>query len=299
MKKASLVPLLLLASACVLPADDELHMKDGTVRQGRVVAAEEQVYRVSLPGPAPGQSGGTTTIPRDSVEKIVFAPDASLEAIKSNRTIASTAAARVRWQARLPFLALPESRAAEAGNLYGEILLLSGDRLRHDEALEVYRQTEAGAWNPADREVARRGRIRAMLKLGRQEEISAEVEEIAATAQDPELLLDSKFLVAQLRLSALQKLLVENPRWYEDPPVRTERLRLIHETADNSLYAFLFHGTEREQAAKGLGLALDLYQLIGDEENTGNIATDLAEIYPESPEAGKAAAILKKKTEKS
>lgn len=299
MRKHAILSLLLAGSACLVHADDQIYLKDGTVREGRIVGLDETVFRVGLAGPMPGQSGGTTSIPRASVEKIVFAPDTTLEAIKANRTIASTAAARVRWQTLEPFLAVSESRAAEAGNLYGEILLLSADRLRHEEALVVYQKIEQGAWNPADREAAKRGRLRTMLKLGRSEEILDEVEQIASSAQDPELLLDSKILVAQARLTALEKLLAENPRWQEDPPVRAERLKLIHEIADNSLYPFLFHGTEREQAAKGLGVALDLFALINDEEEARNVATDLAEIYPESLESQKAAEILQKKTEKS
>ena len=291
--------LLLLACALAARANDEVRMKDGTVRSGRVVGVDEQSFRLSLPGPAPGQSAGTTSIPRANVEKIIFAPDASLDALKANRSIGSTAAARVRWQTLSPLLGVPESRAAEAGNLYAEILLLSGDKARHEEALEVCRQVEAGAWNPADREAAQRGRIRTMLKLGRLQEISGEVEEIASSAQDPELLLDSKLLIAQMRLAALNQLLAENPRWYEDPPVRAERLRLLHETADNALYPFLFHGTEREQAAKGLGIALDLYGLVDEEQDAQNIATDLTQIYPESPEAKKATELLQKKKEKS
>jgi len=298
MRKLFLISAASLALPGILPAQDELHMNDGTVREGRLSGVEGNLYRLSLPGPAPGQSGGTTTIPRDNVEKIVFGPDATLDAIKANRTPASTAAARVKWQALLPFLAIPESRAAEAGNLYGEILLSSGDKIRAEEALAIYRQIEEGAWNPTDREAARRGRLRTMLQLGRLEEISAEVEQLAATAQDPELLLDSKLLVAQARLASLGKLLADNPRWYEDPSVRSERLRLIHEAADNALYAFLFHGTEREQAAKGLGLAFELYELGENNDEARNIATDLAEIYPESPEAAQVAQILKKKTDK-
>lgn len=298
MKKVFILALL-SAAAGPLAADDKVHMKDGTVREGRIVAVEETVYRLSLPGLAPGQTAGTTTIPREAVEKVVFAPDPALDAIKANRTVGSTAAARVRWQTLLPLLAVPESRAAEAGNLYCEILLLSGDHLRHEEALEVCRQVEAGAWNPADREAARRGRMRSMIKLGRIDEIAAEVEQIASNTQDPELLLDSKLLVAQTRLAALGKLLEENPRWYEDPPVRAERLRLIHETADNALHPFLFHGTAREQAARGLGIAYDLFRRIGEDTEAGNVATDLARIYPESPEAARTAEAVQKKTDPS
>ena len=292
-----LLPLL-LAAAC-LQAEDQVRMKDGSVREGRVVAVEEQVFRLSLPGPGPGQTAGTTAIPREAVEKIIFAPDPALEAIKANRTAGSTAAARARWETLRPMLAVPESRAAEAGHLYGEILLLSGDHQRHEEALEVCRQVEAGAWNPADREAARHGRLRAMIKLGRIDEIAAEVEEIASTTQDPGLLLDAKLLVAQTRLAGLGKLLEENPRWYEDPPVRAERLRLLHETADNALYPFLFHGTAREQAARGLGIAYDLYRLTGDDTGAGNVATDLARIYPESPEAARTAEAVQKEKDPS
>ena len=85
MRKFLLIPVVIVASLGILRAQDELHMKDGTVREGRLSGVEGNLYRLSLPGPAPGQSGGTTTIPRDSVEKIVFGPDAVLDAIKANR----------------------------------------------------------------------------------------------------------------------------------------------------------------------------------------------------------------------
>jgi hypothetical protein len=95
-------------------------------------------------------------------------------------------------------------------------------------------------------------------------------------------------------LEALRQLLADNPRWYEDPPVRAERSRLLNDAADMALYPFLFHGTERARAAQGLGLALELYQITGDEEAARGVATDLIEIYPETPEAQQAAAIQTK-----
>ncbi len=196
-------------------------------------------------------------------------------------------------------LAIPESRAGDAGNLYGECLRLTGESARLEEALGVYAEVEQGAWNPADREDAKRGRLRTMIDLGRSQEVAAEIEEIATSAQDPDLLLDSKLLIASARLAAMRTLVADNPRWHEDPPVRAERLHLLHETADNALYPFLFHGTARGQAAKGLGILLELYQFTGDEEEARKVATDLTEIYSDSPEAKKAAEFLKKKTEKS
>lgn len=300
MKNPAVTALLLLAGmACVVHAQDEVRMKDGTVRNGRVAGVDETSIRIALPGPTAGQSIGTTSVPRSAVDRIVFAPDPTLEAIRANVGPGAINTARVRWQTLQPMLGIPESRAAAAGNLYGECLRLSGDRVRSEEALALYGEIEKGAWNPLEREEAKRGRLRTMIDLGRSQEGAEEIEQLASSAQDPALLLDSKLLVASARLAAIQKLVADNPRWYEDPPVRAERLRLLHETVDNALYPFLFHGTARGQAAKGLAIALELYQFTGDGEEARNVASDLAEIYPESPEAKKAAEFLQKKTEKS
>ena len=299
MKTLLPIILLLLAAAPSLLADDEVRLKDGNTRKGRIVGMDETSFRLSLPGPVPGQSAGTTSIPRANVERIIFAPDRTLEAVRANPGPGALNTARVRWQTLQPMLAVAESRAGDAGNLYGECLRLTGENARLEEALGVYAEVEKGAWNPADREDAKRGRLRTMIDLGRSQEVAAEIEEIATSAQDPGLLLDSKLLIASARLAALEELVAENPRWEEDAPVRAERLRLLHETADNALYPFLFHGTARGQAAKGLGILLDLYKFTGDQEEAHKVATDLAEIYPDAPEAKKAAEFLNKKNEPS
>jgi hypothetical protein len=299
MKQLLPIILVLLAAAPSLVADDEVRLKDGNTRKGRIVGMDETSFRLSLPGPVPGQSAGTTSIPRANVERIIFAPDRTLEAIRANPGPGALNTARVRWQTLQPMLAIPESRAGDAGNLYGECLRLTGESTRLEEALGVYAEVEQGAWNPADREDAKRGRLRTMIDLGRSQEVAAEIEEIATSAQDPGLLLDSKLLIASARLAALEQLVAENPRWEEDSPVRSERLRLLHETADNALYPFLFHGTARGQAAKGLGILLGLYQFTGEVEEARKVATDLAEIYPDAPEAKKAAEFLNKKNEPS
>ena len=299
MKTLFAIIILLFAAAPSLMADDEVRLKDGNTRKGRIVGMDETSFRLSLPGPVPGQSAGTTSIPRANVERIIFAPDRTLEAVRANPGPGALNTARVRWQTLQPMLGIPESRAGDAGNLYGECLRLTGERTRLEEALGVFAEVEKGAWNPDDRQDAKRGRLRTMIDLGRSQEVATEIEEIATSAQDPGLLLDSKLLIASARLAALEKLVAENPRWEEDPPVRTERLRLLHETADNALYPFLFHGTARGQAAKGLGILLELYQFTGDQDEARKVATDLAEIYPDAPEAKKAAEFLTKKNEPS
>lgn len=295
------VALLALCSTAIWSAraQDKIQLRDGTTREGQIVGLEGSSLRLRLPSPMPGQQSPSTTIPRGDVVQVEFGPDAVLENLGMNKTLASAPAARVRWEALQPFLELPASRAAQAGCLLGEILLLSPEKPRHEEALAIYQVVEAGAWNPADREAAKRGRLNAMLKLGRLEEASAEAEKMAATAEDPQLFIETRLLLAAARLATLRQLLEDNPRWYEDPPVRAERLRLLNDTADLALYPFLFHGTARAQAARGLAIALDLYRLVGDKASAHGVATDLVELYPEAPETSGAAAEAKLEPDQS
>lgn len=282
------IRIFVFVAAALTPgllAQDIIHRKDGSTREVRVMGVEGDQLRIGIPSPVPGRPGGSTTVSLAEIERIEFAPDTVLEALRQNKTAASIAAARVRWQSLEPLLALPESRAGEAGCLYGEVLLLSPEAANREAALAVFSKVEQSAWNPADREAAVRGRLRAMLALGRLEEVAREAEAMSGDSGDPDFLIETKLVLAEARLAELEKLLADNPRWYQDPPVRAERSRLLNEAADLSLYPFLFHGTKRELSAKGLALAHRLYQLVGDEKEAAKVAEDLAVIYPETPEA--------------
>lgn len=277
--------LLVVLLAPHVRGQDVIHRKDGSTREVRVVGVEGDQLRISIPSAVPGRPGGSTTVSLAEVERIEFGPDAVLEALRKNKTAASIAAARVRWLALEPLLSLPESRAGEAGCLYGDVLLMSPEASDHEAALAVFTKVEQEGWSPADREMAARGRLRAMLALGKLEEASREAEAMAGTSGAPDFLLETKLLLAEARLAELDKLLADNPRWYQDPPVKAERSRLLNEAADLSLYPFLFHGTKRELSAKGLALARRLYQLVGDKDEAAKVAEDLVAIYPETPEA--------------
>ena len=182
--------------------------------------------------------------------------------------------------------------------LYGEILLLSSDPARQNEALALFERIEKEAWNPTDRETATRGRLKALLRLGRVDEASAEAQALAGRDDDPGFLLETKLLLAQTRIAALRELLDDNPRWSEDPPVRSQRKQLLNDALDLSLHPFLFHGTAHEQAAQGLWLAHEVYLLAGDAAAAREVASDIVTIYPETRYAGPAReALLTKKTE--
>lgn len=292
----------LLAFAAVLSgalAKDTVEFTDGTSRTGRLVGADERVFRLSIPPPVPGQPAATVSINRADVERIIFGPDADLEALQNDATIGRTAFARVLWQGMEPFLSVPESPAAKAGLLYGEILLLSKDPNRHNEAFALFSRIEKEAWDESDRESATRGRLKAMLELGRVDEASREAETLALQAEDPGLLLDTKLLLAETRLAALQELLALNPRWQEDPPVRAKRDELLNEALDLALYPFLFYGTAHEPAAKGLWLAREAYLLAEQPEAAREVATDITAIYPQTRYAAPAREALQKEEPES
>lgn len=292
----------LLAAAALLPgafAQDTIEFNDGTMRTGRVAGADDKVFRLRIPPPMPGQPPATVTINRADVARIVFGPDADLETVSKDPTIGRTAFARVLWQRLEPFLAVPESPAAKAGMVYGEILLLSQDPNRHNEALALFQRIEAEAWDEPDREAATRGRLKAMLALGRVDEASKEAETLALESEDPDLLLDTKLLLAETRIAALRVLLAENPRWEEDPPVRAQRDQLLNETLDMALYPFLFYGTAHERAAKGLWLAHEAYLLSDQSAAAREVAIDITVLYPQTRHAVPAREALQKEPPES
>ena len=292
---------LLIAAALpsVAVAQDAIELADGTTRPGKVVGADENVFRLRIPPPVPGQPAATVSINRADVERIVFGPDADLEALVKDPVIGRMAFARVLWQRMEPFLSVPESPAAKAGMVYGDILLLSPDPNRHNEAFVLFQRIEAEAWDASDREAAMRGRLKAMLALGQIDEASQEAEALALEAEDPGLLLDTKLLLAETRLAALRTLLEDNPRWQEDPPVRAERDKLFNEALDLALYPFLFYGTAQEQSAKGLWLAHEAYSLAGQTEAAREVATDITSLYPETRYATPAREALQKEKPES
>jgi len=280
-------------------AQDTVEYVDGNKRAGRLAGADDKVFKLRIPAPVAGQQAAVIAINRNEVEKIVFGPDPDLETVIKDPVIGRTSFARLLWQRLEPFLSVPESPAAKAGIVYGDILLLSADASRHNEALDLFRRIETEAWNEQDRGRALRGRLQALLRLGRVDEASREAEEMAARTEDPELLLETKLLLAETRLAALRALLGENPRWSEDPPVQAERKRLLNETLDLALYPFLFHGTSREQAAKGLWLAREAHLLAGDTDAAREVATDITVIYPQTRHAGPAREALQQKPPES
>lgn len=299
MKKSLVIFATMVAALCSAAAQDTVEYIDGNTRSGRIVGANDKVFQLRMPPPVAGQQSAVISINRADVEKIIFGPDADLDAVAKDPVLSRLAFARVLWQRQEPLLFVPESHAAKAGMVYGEILLLSSDPARQNEALALFERIEKEAWDETDRDSAARGRLKALLRLGRVDEASAEAQVLAEQADDPGLLLETKLLLAQTRIAALRELLDDNPRWSQDPPVRKERNQLLNEALDLSLYPFLFHGTAQDQAARGLWLAHEAYLLAGSTAAAREVATDIVSIYPQTRYAEPAREALQEKEPES
>lgn len=291
MKPSAAIVALSLALACA-SAQDKVVGKNGAVREGKILGIEGDLVRLRLAPVSSGQIVATTSIRLGDTSKIVFGPDTVLDGIEKSLSASSIPGARAHWDALSPLLSFPESAAGRAGCVYGEALLLSGEEPKTQEALAIFRKIEKESWSPSDRARAARGRVRAMLGLGQTDEASREAEEMARNAGDASLLIQTKILLAQARLGSLRRLLEDNPRWEQDPPVRAERSKLLNEGLDFALHPFLFYGTRRSEAAEGLWVARELHEASGDRQLSAEVCRDIASIYPDTAAAHRAREIL-------
>lgn len=127
---------------------------------------------------------------------------------------------------------------------------------------------------------AKEGRLRALVATGRAGEAVREAEQIASMTEDPAVLIEAKYILAEAAGTSLKKLLEDNPRWEEDLNVIPERNRLYHEAVDLFLYPSLFEGSQAEAAARGLWGAVGIYQLTGEAANALECARDITILYP-------------------
>lgn len=272
--------LTFVLSASLLSAQDVLTLRSGETRTGKIAGLDATMLKFQVPLPvAPGASQvfASVAIPRADIVSIDFAPDPAVEQLLlSPRTVELQAA----WSAASPWLGIPKSNAARVGNALGKALLATGTTADAAKALEIFQQVENGAWSPEDKMAAKEGRLRAMVATGRAGDAVGEAEQIAAATENPAVLIEAKFILAEAAGASLKKLLEDNPRWEEDVNVIPERNRLYHEAVDLFLYPSLFEGSQEDAAARGLWGAVGIYQLTGEAANALECARDIAILYP-------------------
>lgn len=278
---------LLLVSPCFAQNLDTLIMANGQTAVGRLVGLDAQSYRLQkeLP-PPPGISAGappmfaTLTIPRKNVAHIEFALDEEREKRLKDATPAQMAMVEAAWKQFEPWLASARSPTGRIGLVYADLLLRTGDAGNAQKALDLFKTIETQSWDRADAMLARPGRLRAMIATGNAMGAVKEATELEKSSEDPSVLVEAKYILAEAADNHLRKLVEENPRWEEDPFVIPERNRLYNEALDYYLYASLFFGSQADAAARGLWGALGVYRFTGEQKKATEAARDLVGMYP-------------------
>lgn len=269
------------------PGADTVFLASGEKSTGKLIGIDAQNVRLQKPlAPPPGSPASaapmfaTVAIPLGMIERVEFAGDDARDARLARATPDEVTDIGGLWLLAEPWLALPKSPAGRIGVVYGDLLLRSGTPDNAVRALEVFTRIEEGSWSDDDVAQARQGRLRAMVATGRAGEAVAEATELAKVSEDPAVLVEAKYILAEAADRGLRKLIEDNPRWEQDVFVIPERHRLYHEALDLYLFPYLFFGSEAEPAARGLWGAARVYQFTGETAQAVECARDIAAIYP-------------------
>jgi hypothetical protein len=234
----------------------------------------------------------SVTVQVSHVERVEFCSDEARDRKLREATTANMSEIEALWRETFLWLSIPKSPAGEIGLRYGDLLLSAGGFARAEKALEIFKIIEASSWSQGAKAGARQGRLRAMIATGHAQEAIAEAEDIVRTAEDPSVLIEAKFILAQTAHRALEKFVTDNPRWKEDPFAIPERNRLYDRALALYLYPALFFGSETNSAARGLWGALEIYRSAGDLEQALEVSYDLVSMYPETVHAKQAQALI-------
>ncbi|MDX2081978.1 MAG: hypothetical protein SFU53_14430 [Terrimicrobiaceae bacterium] len=291
--------LAILVGTSPVWAEDVIFLESGEKRVGQVVEIDDRQVRLRVPlAPPPGAGAdappvfASVALDRAEVARIEFAADPALEKLLADASPATLAAVEAEWNKRSRWLAIPKSPSARVGLALGDLLLKTAADPNGRRALELFQQIEAGAWDESDRMQARQGRLRAMVATGRAADAVGEAMELAAVTENPAVIIEAKYILAEADEKALRQLVEDNPRWEEDIFVRPEHARLFNSAVDHYLYPALFHGSDTEAAARGLWGATRVYDFTGRQALAQECARDIVTLYPQTPFAAQASQFL-------
>ncbi|MEZ5300412.1 MAG: hypothetical protein R3F11_07065 [Verrucomicrobiales bacterium] len=292
-----LLALFVLLNAATARAADVLHLTNGHAVPCQILAFGTDFIKIRMARQIQGSTAFTTRdVPNAQIAFIEFDPLPGEVELLRNPDASDASALEKLWLEKLPHLGRPANNAGEIGIAAAAALLQSeipGDRRR---AKQIYAKVEAEDWDAARRAAAKRGRLQAMLALGETDEAMAEAKVLAEESEDPQMLIEARFVLAQAARARLRKLEEDNPRWEDDDLVRPGRNALFNETIDRFLYAYLFHGSEETAAARGLWAAAETYAAAGMADDARDCAEDIAKLYPMTPYAERANQFLQSGT---
>ena len=285
--------LILLAVTCIAAhAQDVLEMKTGSRRAGKIISFDEKFIRLELDLTAQGSSSARSVasiaLPRGDVLSIDFASNSQRDAAIRSASAQDIDALDGYWKEFKPWLEMSRSPSGSIACALGNALLATKERKNADRALELFTLVEEKAWQDSDKARAREGRLRAMTATGKAAKAIEEAKALAAETEDPEILIEANYLLAQAAEKELKDFLKENPRWDIDTSVIDQRHRLYNRVLELYLYPSLFFGTNNEKAARGLWGAIGIYRTSGEERLAIETSRDIHTFYPKTQEAEQA-----------
>lgn len=283
-----LLPLSALLALLVnsSEAQDVVHLKNGQSAACEVTALTDNIVTFNLPtrgGPAGGSA--KRTIQMSEVAYVEFGFRPGEKAAWEQRDTLDPETLDRWWDFHFAHLHRPRSRTAGFGIALGHSLLRVNEPFENKQALSLFDRIIERAWSEDDRASARQGRLQALIATGDLETAIGEAKLLSQRTEDPELLIEVKFLLAEADFKKLQQLVEDNPRWEEDDEVRPERNELYHRTLDQYLWPHLFHATREAAAARGLLAAGDVYRFGEELERARASYEDLVQLYPQSESA--------------
>ena len=281
---------LLFATALAATAQDVLLLKNGDRRAGEIISADATTVRlrVSLGGPAlPGAGAAMATvgIPRADIDAIEFKADPNREERLRSATPDRLPEVQGDWKRLEPWIDFPRSQAGAIGCKLGELMLLTKDPAKSASALELFTLIEKQSWSDQDKARAKQGRLRAMVATGRATEAIDQAKQLAAESEDPEILIEANYIMAQSADKDLKTFLEENPRWEQDSTVIDRRHELYNRVLELYLYPALFYGSDNERAARGLWGAVGVYRASNQLPLAIETSRDIDILYPATTEA--------------
>ncbi len=293
--KYHIVLALLLMAKTTVHGQDVIFRRNGQTSTGKVTGIQAPFLRVQVPL-APDQPDAVVSIPLVDIDHVDFGETPAVERYLRKATRAQLADLQKLWKQRESLLEQPESTAGAIALKIGNLLMQSCMERDHRLALRLFQRIEKKDWSEKRQMRAREGRLRVLVKLGRAEEAVDEANELARSSEDPKLVIEAKYVLAQSSKKLLAKLVDDNPRWMEDEEVRPKRNELYHKTLDLLLFPYLFHGDHVDEAARGLWGAVCVYLEAGEADRALARARDLLAIYPRSAFARDAEKLIREQT---
>lgn len=269
--------LILLFFTLPASAEDIILLEDGHALRGEIIRYYKDAVHIKVV--KEGESGegfAVRAIPDSAIHLIDYGPD-DAEA----KIIASGDAKALRdlWLNKERLLTRPNSNAGEVALALAESLINLNATSTRESARDLFSTVENEDWNPKRRVAATRGRLRALIALGDIDNAISEANQIAEDAEDPELLLDARHVLAVTEFQKLEKLIHDNPKWRDDDEIVEEIRNLYNSTANKFLEAYLFYGSHQDAAARGLLHAARTHQLAGNPDEALACASDILELY--------------------